>query len=162
MVFLKFITIYAFCALMTHFALFRFARYKESIPALYKEVLFGAPAYAQWLVVVVITPFFVISFILFIIRKLRPPFGVILWKVRNWQLRKLILCCDQWKWYEKKIFKRRMVFWLSIIVFGPYNVVNFMNEYAANKVADILIDVIIKLCDERKDIDTISHQGEAK
>ena len=157
MVFLKIITIYAFLAFIVHVFIVEYLMKQDCIPEVFKDAYRRSGKSAQVISTIVMTPLYLVLFLFIAFNQ------VYFWGLkarilfRSFRLRGLLLLCDRWKWYENRLFKKGLLFYASILIFGRYNVINMLTITAAAKVAGVFMDVINEIPNESKDTDTVPN-----
>ncbi len=162
MVFLKIITIYAFLAFIVHVFIVEYLMKQDCIPEVFKDAYRRSGKSAQVISTIIMTPLYLVLFLFIAFNQVYSWIRIGRFHFRAFRLRGLLLLCDRWKWYEKKLFKRRLLFYISILLFSRYNVINFMNITAGCIVGSIFIDAIKKFSDESKNANPIPDEGEAE
>ena len=132
---------------------------KDFIPQYLKDNVLMLPLWGRVLTTAIATPVFVVVMILIGLSRISLQLKILYLRFRTFQLRQLLFLCDRWKWYEKKLFKKRVLYYASILIFSRYNVVNVLTIAAATKVVEILMDGINNIPNESEDTYTVPHQG---
>jgi hypothetical protein len=165
MVILKFLTIYAFLALVAHYFIFQYgcSKYLERFPDHMQKVIHRARWWHKiYASIILALPIFC-GILIIVGLNLYLDIKILIIKLRSYRMRAFVYLYEKYPWYEKKLYKKKVLFYVSSLIFGWKFVSEMVALGAGTIVAEILLKILSNLNkkqkDESKNIDSVSDQG---
>ena len=165
MVILKFLTIYAFLTLVAHYFVFQHgcSKYLKYFPEDMQREVRRASWWQKAIVSIILTLPISLGILILIGQNIYFDTKILIIKLSSYRIRAFAYLYEKYPWYRKKLFRKKALFHISVLIFGRQFVAELVAVNAGCVVATLLLNILSNFNEKQKDesenIDPVSNQG---